>query len=57
MRRLKIIEHISLDGVIQISDEDVNFPYGDWAPTAYLIYSKLTRQYTGCVKTTEALAL
>src|SRR5262245_9848429 len=28
MRRLKIIEHISLDGVIQVSGED--FPYGDW---------------------------
>ncbi len=36
MRKLKIIEHISLDGVIQISDEDGNFPYGDWtAPTHY----------------------
>jgi len=31
MRRLKIIEHISLDGVIQMtgSPED-DFPYGDW---------------------------
>jgi dihydrofolate reductase len=29
MRRLKIIEHISLDGVIQNSGED-GFPYGDW---------------------------
>ncbi len=32
MRKLKIIEHISLDGVIQISDpqgED-DLPYGDW---------------------------
>jgi hypothetical protein len=27
MRKLKIMEHISLDGVIQVSD---NFPYGDW---------------------------
>src|SRR3954452_24791810 len=27
MRKLKIFEHISLDGVIQ---EDANFPYGDW---------------------------
>ncbi len=26
----KIIEHISLDGVIQHSDEDANFPYSDW---------------------------
>ena len=29
MRTLKIIEHISLDGVIQSSGED-NFPYVDW---------------------------
>jgi hypothetical protein len=29
MRRLKIIEHISLDGVIQCSGED-GFPYIDW---------------------------
>jgi dihydrofolate reductase len=29
MRKLKIIEHISLDGVIQVSG-DVDFPYGDW---------------------------
>ena len=30
MRRLKIIEHISLDGVIQHSSDDNDFPYGDW---------------------------
>ena len=29
MRKLKIIEHISLDGVIQSSGED-GFPYADW---------------------------
>ena len=29
MRKLKIIEHISLDGVIQSSGED-DFPYADW---------------------------
>ena len=29
MRKLKIMEHISLDGVIQSSDED-DFPYADW---------------------------
>jgi dihydrofolate reductase len=29
MRKLKIFEHISLDGVIQSSGED-DFPYGDW---------------------------
>jgi dihydrofolate reductase len=31
MRKLKIIEHISLDGVIQQSADDNNFPYSDWA--------------------------
>jgi dihydrofolate reductase len=30
MRTLKIIEHISLDGVIQTSNEDGDFPHGDW---------------------------
>lgn len=30
MRKLKIIEHISLDGVIQVASDDGNFPYGDW---------------------------
>jgi dihydrofolate reductase len=30
MRKLKIIEHISLDGVIQVSGEDGDFPHGDW---------------------------
>jgi hypothetical protein len=33
MRKLKIFEHISLDGVIQLSggpSEDGDFPYGDW---------------------------
>jgi dihydrofolate reductase len=32
MRKLKIMEHISLDGVIQISDGrgDSDFAYGDW---------------------------
>ena len=29
MRKLKLIEHISLDGVIQESGED-DFPYSDW---------------------------
>ena len=29
MRKLKIMEHISLDGVIQASGED-DFPYSDW---------------------------
>jgi dihydrofolate reductase len=29
MKKLKIIEHISLDGVIQASGED-DFPYSDW---------------------------
>ncbi|HEY4263564.1 MAG TPA: dihydrofolate reductase family protein [Schlesneria sp.] len=31
MRKLKIIEHISLDGVIQVGSQDGDdFPYGDW---------------------------
>ena len=32
MRTLKIFEHISLDGVIQVrgSGEDGDYPYGDW---------------------------
>jgi hypothetical protein len=34
MRKLKIFEHISLDGVIQVRGpgEDSDFPYGDWTP-------------------------
>jgi hypothetical protein len=35
VRKLKIIEHISLDGVIQVSGDDGDFPYSDWtAPFA-----------------------
>jgi dihydrofolate reductase len=30
MRKLKIMEHISLDGVIQHSADDDAFPYSDW---------------------------
>ena len=30
MRTLKIIEHITLDGVIQHSRDDGDFPYSDW---------------------------
>lgn len=30
MRQLKIIEHISLDGVIQHSADEGDFPYNDW---------------------------
>ena len=30
MRKLKIMEHISLDGVIQVSGEDGDYRYGDW---------------------------
>jgi dihydrofolate reductase len=30
MRQLKIFEHISLDGVIQHSADDGDFPYSDW---------------------------
>jgi hypothetical protein len=31
MRKLRIFEHISLDGVIQASADENNFPYGDWS--------------------------
>ncbi len=30
MRKLKIIEHLSLDGVIQHSADGDDFPYSDW---------------------------
>ena len=30
MRKLKIIEHMSLDGVIQVSGDDDDFPHADW---------------------------
>lgn len=30
MRKLKIIEHISLDGVIQHSSDEDDFPHSDW---------------------------
>jgi dihydrofolate reductase len=30
MRKLKVIEHISLDGVIQHSADDDDFPHSDW---------------------------
>jgi len=30
MRKLKLVEHISLDGVIQHSADDGDFPYSDW---------------------------
>jgi hypothetical protein len=30
MRKLKIIEHITLDGVIQHSADDGDFAYSDW---------------------------
>ena len=30
MRTLTILEHISLDGVVQHSDDDDGFPYPDW---------------------------
>ena len=33
MRKLRIFEHISLDGVIEVGgpDKDGDFPYGDWS--------------------------
>jgi dihydrofolate reductase len=30
MRKLTIVEHVSLDGVIQNSNDDDDFPYSDW---------------------------
>jgi dihydrofolate reductase len=30
VRKLRLVEHISLDGVIQHSDDDDAFPYSDW---------------------------
>jgi dihydrofolate reductase len=30
MRKLRVFEHISLDGVIQHSNDDDGFPYSDW---------------------------
>ena len=30
MRKLRIFEHISLDGVIQQSADDDDFPYSNW---------------------------
>jgi dihydrofolate reductase len=33
MRKLTIMEHISLDGVIQHSADENNFPYSDWTAT------------------------
>jgi hypothetical protein len=42
MRKLKIIEHISLDGVIQHSTDkgdDGDFPHSDWtAPFAWRLH-------------------
>ena len=31
MRKLRIFEHISLDGVIQQSADDDDFPYSNWS--------------------------
>ncbi len=30
MRKIRIMEHISLDGVIQHSADENDFPYSDW---------------------------
>jgi dihydrofolate reductase len=32
MRTLKIIEHVSLDGVVQHSADENGFPYSEWTP-------------------------
>jgi hypothetical protein len=31
MRKLRIFEHISLDGMIQQSADDDDFPYSNWS--------------------------
>ncbi|HEX8815132.1 MAG TPA: dihydrofolate reductase family protein [Terriglobales bacterium] len=31
MRKIRIFEHMSLDGVIQVSPDENGFPYGDWS--------------------------
>jgi dihydrofolate reductase len=41
MRTLKMIEHMSLDGVIQHSDDDGDFPYREWT-TPYRTAAGLT---------------
>ena len=48
MRKLKIMEHISLDGVIQVSDGpgDGDFPYGDWT-APYLVHGLPVRRTGG----------
>ena len=33
MRTLRIFEHMSLDGIIQNTVDDTNFPYNDWTAT------------------------
>jgi hypothetical protein len=36
MRKIRIMEHISLDGVIQQSADENDFPYGAWtAPRSF----------------------
>lgn len=30
MRKFKMMEHVSLDGILQTTDEDGDFPHGDW---------------------------
>jgi len=40
MRKLKIMEHISLDGVLQYSADGGDFPYGDWT-APYLVAGPL----------------
>jgi len=56
MRKIRIIEHISLDGVIQAPggpNEDGNYPYGGWAaphatPLGERPSSRLTARLSIC---------
>jgi len=54
MRTLKIIEHISLDGVIQHSADDGAFPYSDWSVPWRLRVTRptatLSRQGFSCAR-------
>ena len=54
MRKLRIFEHVSLDGVIQHSSErteDGDFPYGDWTtPTPTGVFVN-TYRHVGAFRT------
>ena len=59
MRKLKIIEHISLDGVVQTtSGPEDDFPYGDWtapyrSPARLEIVTRCTERHATCCLAAE----